>query len=191
MRDRGFLHGNVMGSAYHSATGSRIQRWRAVLDLVIAGAAMAREWFSRRQLLRRGLGLGAALGGVALAGDVTAVAEGWQPRALTVPERGGASALLASASVAGGGADITRPPIIFVHGNSNSSSLWLAQAWRFEAHGWPRDRLVAIDHPYPTARRQGGPTIRSLRQRRAARATGRGARGDPRADRGESGGADR
>jgi len=24
--------------------------------------------------------------------------------------------------------------------------------WRFEAHGWPRDRLVAIDHPYPTAR---------------------------------------
>jgi triacylglycerol lipase len=114
---------------------------------------MVRMVLARRQLLRRGLGLGAAaLGGIALAGDVMAVAGMWRPRVLTAPDRSGASALLSPPLVVGGGSDLSRPPIIFVHGNSNSSSLWLAQAWRFEAHGWPRDQLVAIDHPYPTAR---------------------------------------
>lgn len=45
-----------------------------------------------------------------------------------------------------------RPPIIFVHGNSNASSLWHTTIWRFESNGWPRDRLFAVDFPYPTAR---------------------------------------
>ena len=45
-----------------------------------------------------------------------------------------------------------RPPIIFVHGNSNVSSLWHTTIWRYESNGWPRDRLFAVDFPYPTAR---------------------------------------
>ncbi|HEY8601491.1 MAG TPA: hypothetical protein VIL85_23895, partial [Thermomicrobiales bacterium] len=45
-----------------------------------------------------------------------------------------------------------RPPIIFVHRNGNASSLWHTTIWRFESNGWPRDRLFALDFPYPTAR---------------------------------------
>lgn len=44
------------------------------------------------------------------------------------------------------------PPIIFVHGNGDSAALWTTTLWRFESNGWPRDRLVAINMPYPTAR---------------------------------------
>lgn len=44
------------------------------------------------------------------------------------------------------------PPVIFVHGNGDSSALWQTTIWRFESNGWPRDRLVAIDMPYPYAR---------------------------------------
>ena len=43
----------------------------------------------------------------------------------------------------------TRPPIVFVHGNGDSAALWLTTLWRFESQGWPRDRLDAIDLPYP------------------------------------------
>jgi len=46
----------------------------------------------------------------------------------------------------------TLPPIVFVHGNGDSAALWLTTLWRFESNGWPRDRLVALDMPYPTAR---------------------------------------
>ena len=46
----------------------------------------------------------------------------------------------------------TRPPIVFVHGNGDSAALWLTTLWRFESQGWPRDRLDAIDLPYPLAR---------------------------------------
>jgi triacylglycerol lipase len=48
----------------------------------------------------------------------------------------------------------TRPPIIFVHGNSDSAALWTTTIWRFETNGWPRERLFAIDLPYPTARNE-------------------------------------
>ena len=44
------------------------------------------------------------------------------------------------------------PPIVFVHGNGDTAGLWQATIWRFESNGWPRDRLHAIDLPYPLAR---------------------------------------
>ena len=44
------------------------------------------------------------------------------------------------------------PPIVFVHGNGDTAALWQTTLWRFESNGWPRDRLHAIDQPYPLAR---------------------------------------
>jgi pimeloyl-ACP methyl ester carboxylesterase len=44
------------------------------------------------------------------------------------------------------------PPIVFVHGNGDSAALWTPTLWRFESNGWPRERLRAIDLPYPLAR---------------------------------------
>jgi len=44
------------------------------------------------------------------------------------------------------------PPIVFVHGNGDTAALWLTTIWRFESNGWPRERLHAIDLPYPLAR---------------------------------------
>ena len=43
-------------------------------------------------------------------------------------------------------------PIVFLHGNGDTAGLWLTTQWRFESNGWPRERLVAIDMPYPLAR---------------------------------------
>ena len=44
------------------------------------------------------------------------------------------------------------PPIVFVHGNGDTAALWMTTQWRFESNGWPRERLHAIDVPYPLAR---------------------------------------
>ena len=44
------------------------------------------------------------------------------------------------------------PPIVFVHGNGDNASIWQTTIWRFESNGWPRERLHAIDLPYPLAR---------------------------------------
>ena len=44
------------------------------------------------------------------------------------------------------------PPIVFVHGNGDTAALWQTTLWRFESNGWPRERLHAIDLPYPLAR---------------------------------------
>ena len=44
------------------------------------------------------------------------------------------------------------PPIVFVHGNGDNAGLWQTTIWRFESNGWPRERLHAIDVPYPLAR---------------------------------------
>ena len=44
------------------------------------------------------------------------------------------------------------PPIVFVHGNGDTAALWLTTQWRFESNGWPRERLHAINVPYPLAR---------------------------------------
>ena len=46
----------------------------------------------------------------------------------------------------------TLPPIVFVHGNGDTAALWLTTQWRFESNGWPRDRLYAVDMPYPLSR---------------------------------------
>ena len=45
-----------------------------------------------------------------------------------------------------------KPPIVFVHGNGDTAALWQTTAWRFESNGWPRERLYAIDVPYPLSR---------------------------------------
>jgi len=49
-----------------------------------------------------------------------------------------------------------QPPIVFVHGNGDTGALWQTSIWRFESNGWPRDRLHAIDLPYPLARDEDG-----------------------------------
>lgn len=45
------------------------------------------------------------------------------------------------------------PPVVFVHGNGDSSALWINNIWRFEANGYKRNQLFAIDFSYPNARR--------------------------------------
>ncbi|MBC7728186.1 MAG: twin-arginine translocation pathway signal, partial [Microbacteriaceae bacterium] len=45
-----------------------------------------------------------------------------------------------------------RPPIVFVHGNGDSAALWTPTIWRWQSNGWPRERLVAVDFPLPSAR---------------------------------------
>jgi hypothetical protein len=42
-------------------------------------------------------------------------------------------------------------PIVFVHGNGDSSSLWITTVWRFESNGYDRSRLFALDFPHPSA----------------------------------------
>src|SRR6185369_10823492 len=44
------------------------------------------------------------------------------------------------------------PPIVFVHGDGDSAALWMTTIWRFESNGWPRERLHAVEFPYPTER---------------------------------------
>lgn len=44
------------------------------------------------------------------------------------------------------------PPIVFVHGNGDNAASWTTTVWRFESNGWPRERLFAVDLPYPLAR---------------------------------------
>lgn len=43
------------------------------------------------------------------------------------------------------------PPVVFVHGNGDSSALWINNLWRFEANGYKRGHLSAIDFSYPSA----------------------------------------
>jgi len=44
------------------------------------------------------------------------------------------------------------PPIVFVPGNGDTGGVWMTTLWRFESNGWPRERLHAVDMPYPNAR---------------------------------------
>ena len=43
------------------------------------------------------------------------------------------------------------PPVVFVHGNGDSGALWINNIWRFEANGYKRSHLSAIDFSYPSA----------------------------------------
>ncbi len=61
-----------------------------------------------------------------------------------------ASALLVACATPPAATDM--PPIVFVPGNGDTAALWMPTIWRFESNGWPRDRLYAIDMPYPLAR---------------------------------------
>ncbi|HEX5738956.1 MAG TPA: alpha/beta fold hydrolase [Hydrogenophaga sp.] len=64
------------------------------------------------------------------------------------------SLLLAACATSPQGA--APPPIVFVHGNGDSASIWQTTVWRFESNGWPSERLHAIDLPYPLARDEDG-----------------------------------
>lgn len=44
-------------------------------------------------------------------------------------------------------------PVVFVHGNGDTAALWHTTFWRWESNGFPRDKLFAVDFPYPLARR--------------------------------------
>lgn len=57
--------------------------------------------------------------------------------------------LLAAAPGVGQAAD---PPVVFVHGNGDTAALWHTTIWRFESNGYARDRLLAIDLRFPSAR---------------------------------------
>ena len=48
------------------------------------------------------------------------------------------------------------PPIVFVHGDGGTAALWTTTLWRFESNGWPRERLHAVEFPYPTLRDDNG-----------------------------------
>lgn len=61
-------------------------------------------------------------------------------------------ALLGACAHPPGGSGADHPPVVFVHGNGDSASIWQTTVWRFESNGWPRERLHAIDLPYPLAR---------------------------------------
>jgi pimeloyl-ACP methyl ester carboxylesterase len=64
----------------------------------------------------------------------------------------GSAAALALGGCATGLPLTDHPPIVFVHGNGDTAALWQTTLWRFESNGWPRERLHAIDLPYPLAR---------------------------------------
>lgn len=67
--------------------------------------------------------------------------------------------LLAAAVLGGCAGDAPRnssSPILFVHGNGDTAALWYPTVWRFESSGWPRERLFALDMPYPLARSDDG-----------------------------------
>ena len=50
-------------------------------------------------------------------------------------------------------ADSGPPPVVFVHGNGDSGALWINNIWRFEANGYKRTQLYAIDFTNPSALR--------------------------------------
>ena len=69
---------------------------------------------------------------------------------------GAAAAALLSACATGPVPNASQPPIVFVHGNGDAAAVWTTTIWRFESNGWPRERLHAIDLPYPLARDDDG-----------------------------------
>ena len=64
----------------------------------------------------------------------------------------GAAATAVLAGCATAPAKDNTPPIVVVHGNGDTAGLGITTLWRFESNGWPRERLYAVDMPYPQAR---------------------------------------
>lgn len=64
----------------------------------------------------------------------------------------GAAGVLAMTACATGPSLTETPPVVFVHGNGDNASIWQSALWRFESNGWPRERLHAINLPFPLAR---------------------------------------
>jgi hypothetical protein len=62
--------------------------------------------------------------------------------------------LIACQALVGGQARAADPalPIVFVHGNGDTASLWITTIWRFESNSYPRDLLQAVDLRYRRAR---------------------------------------
>ncbi|MFM2066122.1 MAG: hypothetical protein RLZZ584_1031 [Pseudomonadota bacterium] len=102
---------------------------------------------SRRPFLIRWLA-GLAVGSAALTGSALSTAAS--------TAAGTPASAPAAASSPAGTASKALPPIIFVHGNGDTAALWSTTIWRFESNGWPRDRLFALDLPYPQARDEDG-----------------------------------
>ena len=69
---------------------------------------------------------------------------------------GAAATALLAACATGPTFNASQPPIVFVHGNGDAAAVWTTTIWRFESNGWPRERLHAIDLPYPLAREDDG-----------------------------------
>ncbi len=75
-------------------------------------------------------------------------------RSFSLTRRGLLGGALALGPLALAAQQPSRPPVVFVHGNGDSSALWINNLWRFEANGWMRNELFAIDFSYPNARRE-------------------------------------
>jgi pimeloyl-ACP methyl ester carboxylesterase len=45
-----------------------------------------------------------------------------------------------------------QPPVVFVHGNGDDASKWMATIWLFESNGYPREKLHAVRFTHPNAR---------------------------------------
>lgn len=71
---------------------------------------------------------------------------------MTIPRRAALGAALALPFLRAARAQAAAPPILMVHGNGDHAALWLTALWRFEANGWPRERLMAVSMPDPVAR---------------------------------------
>ncbi len=67
-----------------------------------------------------------------------------------------AAASLVSVVAAGTSLAADETPIVFVHGDSDTSALWIGPTWRFQSNGYPADRLFAVDIPHPQARADDG-----------------------------------
>jgi pimeloyl-ACP methyl ester carboxylesterase len=109
---------------------------------------------SRRPFLIRwlaGLAAGAAALPVVLAAGVAAPPPG-APAAASAASASAKPAVTSAARTAASAPAGALPPIVFVHGNGDTAALWTTTIWRFESNGWPRERLVALDLPYPQAR---------------------------------------
>lgn len=59
---------------------------------------------------------------------------------------------LPMAGFGGGGGGVTRTPILFVHGNTESARFWLPARERFLAEGWNRDELWAFSYGWNSVR---------------------------------------